>query len=157
MLRPDALRTRRILRVHVAVYSAALALLAILSWVEGAWGYLVLYALVLVIFALVVGVASFFLARSSREQGTFRAAAFLKRSLRSFVYGQITLATAMVAAATLARLTSGPLGPFPGGAFDGVPSMEPFEEGFAIEGYEIQLQIPRDPPYTSTTHAFRIV
>jgi hypothetical protein len=40
--------------VHVAGYSAALALLALLSWLGRGWGYFVLYGLVVMVFALVV-------------------------------------------------------------------------------------------------------
>ena len=83
-----------------------------------------------------LAVVSLGLARSSRSRGTSQATAFLQRSLRSFVCAQITLATALVATAILARLTSGPLGPFPGGAFEGVPSEQPFEEGLAFKGDE---------------------
>ncbi|MHC4492707.1 MAG: hypothetical protein ACYTDU_13900 [Planctomycetota bacterium] len=148
-----------VLRLHLGAYSALLALLALLSWLGRGWGYFVLYGLVLVTFALLVAGVSLALAWSSRSSGTARASAFLARSLRSFAYAQITLATALalVAAVAMARLTSGPLGPYPGGAFEGMPSEEPFEEDLVIEpDEEIQLQIPADPPYTITTHAFMI-
>ena len=116
-----------------------------------------LYGLVLATFALLVAVVSLSLAWRSRSRGTSRVSAFLERSLRSFAYAQITLATAIVASVALARLTSGPLGPYAGGAFERVPSEELFEEDLVIErDEEIQLQIPADPPYTITTHAFVI-
>ena len=158
-MRPDDVSSRRMLLVHLAAYSAVLALLALLSWMGRGWGYFVLYGLVLVTFALLVAVVSLGLAWSSRSRGTSRASAFLERILRSFAYAQITLAIALAATMVLvlARLTSGPLGPYPGGAFEGVPSEEPFEEDLVIEpDEEIQLQIPADPPYTITTHAFLI-
>ncbi len=135
---------------------ALLALLALLSWIGRGWGYFVLYGLVLAAFALVVAVASFGLRWTSRGRGLSRARAFVERSLRSFFYAQVTLAVALVATALLARLTSGPLGPFAGGPFDGVPSVEPFEDSLVIERDEIQLQIPAELPYTITTHAFLI-
>ena len=155
-MRPDVVGSRRKLRVHLWAYSAVLALLALLSWLGRGWGYFVVYGVILVTFALVVAVLSLGLARSSRSRGTSRATAFLQRSLRSFVYAQITLAAALGATAILARLTSGPLGPFPGGAFEGVPSGVPLEEALPFEADEIRLQIPTDPPYTITTHAFVI-
>lgn len=144
--------SRRLLRVHLGAHSAVLALLALLSWLGRGWGYFVLYGVLLLAFALFVAVVSLGLARSSRS----RAGAFVERSLRSFAYAEITLATALVATAILARLTSGPWGPFAGGPFEGVASEQPFEEGLVIEGDEIQMQIPTDPPYTITTHAFMI-
>ena len=143
-------------QVHLRAYSAVLALLALLSWLGRGWGYFVVYGVVLVTFALVVGVVSLGLSRSDRSRGSSRATAFLQRSLRSFAYAQITLVTALVATAFLARLTSGPLSSFAGGAFEGAPSEQPFEEGLALKGDEIQMQIPADPPYTITTHAFVI-
>ncbi|MEN8181122.1 MAG: hypothetical protein ABFS46_01155 [Myxococcota bacterium] len=154
---PREFGNRGTLRLHVGAYSAVLGLLFLLSWLGGGWGYLVLYGLVLATFAVVVAAVSLGLARGSRTRGTSRASAFLERSLRSFAYAQTTLVVALVATATLARLTSGPLGPYPGGAFEGVPSEEPFEEDLVLErDEEIQLQIPADPPYTITTHAFLI-
>jgi hypothetical protein len=141
---------------HVGAYLGVLALIALLSWLGRGWGYFVLYGLVLVTFAVLVAVVSLGLAWSSRSRGTSPASAFLERSLRSFAYAQITLASALIATAILARLTSGPLGPFAGGPFEGVPSDQPFEEGLLIQGDEIQLQISADPPYTITTHAFMI-
>ena len=144
------------LLAHIRTYSAVLALLAFLSWLGRGWGYFVLYGLVLATFGLVVAVVSLGLVWISRGRGTSRARAFVERSLRSFVYAQTTLATALVVTALLARLTSGPLGPFAGGPFDGVPSVEPFEENLVIERDEIQLQIPAEPPYTITTHGFLI-
>ena len=155
-MRPDVVATHGKLRVHVGAYSAVLALLALLSWLGHAWGYFIVYSVILVSFALVVGVVSLSLARSSPSKGNTRAAVFLQRSLRSFVYAQITLSAVLVAIAILARLTSGPLGLFPGGAFEGVPSEHPFEPGLVSQGDEIQMQIPTDPPYTITTHAFVI-
>ena len=137
-------------------YSAALTLIALVSWLGRGWGYFVLYGLVLVIFAVIVAVVSLGLVWIYRSRGASRASAFLERSLRSFAYAQITLAGALIATAILARLTSGPLGPFPGGPFEGVPSDQPFEAGLLIQGDEIQLQISADPPYTITTHAFMI-
>ncbi len=131
-------------------------MLAALSWLGGGWGYFVLYGAVLTAFIFVVGVGFFALLRASSSTGGSRAHAFLGRSLRSFVYAQITLATALVGTAVLARLTSGPLGPFPGMAFEGAPSEVPLEEALPFEGDEIELQIPTDPPYTITTHAFEI-
>jgi hypothetical protein len=142
---------------HVAVYAAVLALLALVSWLGSGWGYLVLYALVLVTFGLVVAAVSLGLQWSSRSRGTSRTSRFLARSLRSFAYAQITLVAAILTTVALARLMSGPLGPHPGGAFEGVPSDERFEEVLAIGPHEeIQLQIPADPPYTITTHAFMV-
>ena len=155
-MRPDVAGSRRTLRVHLWAYSAVLALLALSSWLGGAWGYFVVYGVVLVTFALVVGAVSLGLAWSSRSSGIPPVTVFLERSLRSFVYAQITLGAALVAIAVLARLTSGPLGLFPGGAFEGVPSEQPFEAGLVSSGDEIQMQIPTDPPYTITTHAFVI-
>ena len=142
--------------MHLGAHSAVLALLALLSWIGEGWGYFVLYSVVLVTLALLVAVVSLALAWSSRSRGTSRANAFLERILRSFAQAQITLAAALVATAILARLTSGPVSPFPGGAFEGVPSEQLFEEGLARKSNEIQMQIPADPPYTITTHAFVI-
>lgn len=148
---------RSTLRRHATAYAAVLALLVPVSWLGGGWGYLVLYGLVLLLFAGVVGVVWLGLARGARTRGSARASTFLERSLRSFSYAQITLVAAMIATAALARLTSGPLGPYPGGAFEGTPSEEPFDETLSLEpDEEIQLQIPADPPYTITTHAFLI-
>ncbi len=144
------------LRVHLSAYAALLALLALVSWLGGGWGYFVLYGLVLGTLALIVSVVSLGLAWSARSRGPSRANAFRERILRSFVYAQVTLATALIATAILARLTSGPLGPFPGGTFEGAPSEQPTEEHLAFEGDEIQIQIPADSPYTITTHAFVI-
>ena len=152
----DVSGSRARLRLPLALYSLVLALLALVSWLGDGWGYFVLYGFILVAFALVVGVVSIVLARRSPARGTSRATAFLGRSLRSFFYAQITLATALIASALLARLTSGPLGPFAGAPFDDPLSEGRFEESFPSEGGEIQLQIPGDPPYTITTHAFVI-
>ena len=105
------------LQVHLRAYSAVLAVLALLSWLGRGWGYFVVYGVVLVTFALVVGVVSLGLAGSTRSSRTARATAFLQRSLRSFAYAQITLGTVLVATAFLVRLTSGSLGFFAGGAF----------------------------------------
>ncbi len=125
--------SRRMILRHLGAYSAVLALLALLSWLGRGWGHFVLYGLVLATFALLVAVVSLGVAWISRSRGTSRARAFLARSLRSFAYAQITLAAAIVATVVLARLTSGPLGPYPGGAFEGVASEEPFEEDLVIE------------------------
>ena len=153
-MRTDGVNSRSMLHVHLGAYAVVLALLALLSWLGCGWGYLVLYGLVLGAFVLVVAVVSLGRAWRSRSRWTLRASAFIERSLRSFSNAQMTLAAAIVATAIVARLTSGPLGPLPGGPFDGVASEEPFEERLVIEGNEIQLQIPGDPPYTITTHAF---
>ena len=140
---------------HLRVYVAVLALLALVSWLGSGWGYLVFYAFVLVTFGLIVAAVSLGVRWSSRSRGAARASAFLARGLRSFTYAQLTLGAAILVSMVLARLMSGPLGPYPGGAFEGVPSDEPFEEGLVIGPHEeIQLQIPGDPPYTITTHAF---
>lgn len=148
--------TDRVVVVHAGAYTGLLAVLALLSWLGQGWGYFVLYGLVVAMFGLLVGGVSFGLARSSRSRGRSRSGDFVARSLRSFSRAQVTLATALVAAAVLARLTSGPLGPFPGGAFEGVPSKGPVEAGLLLDEEEIQLQVPADPPYTITTHAFVI-
>jgi hypothetical protein len=147
---------RKIALQHLGGYAAALVLLGLLSWLGGGWGYFVLYGLVVVAFGLVVGLVWIGLTRISRSSGALRASRFVERSLRSFSYAQITLAVALLVTAVLARAMSGPLGPFPGGAFKGTPSDRAFEADLVIEGEEIQLQIPADPPYTITTHAFVI-
>jgi len=141
------------LRVHLSVYAGLLALLALLSWLGRGWGYLVFYALLLAAFGLVVGVVR---AGLARRRGAAHAHAFLARALRSFARAQGTLALALVATAALARATSGPVGPFPGGPFEGSVSQAPFEADLVIPEGGIALQIPADPPYTITAHGFWI-
>jgi hypothetical protein len=141
---------------HAGAYVALLAVLALLSWLGRGWGYFVLYGLVVATFGLLVGAVSFGLVWRSRSRGSPRSGDFVERSFRSFSHAQITLATALVAAAVVAWWTSGPLGPFPGGAFEGMPSKGPVEDELLLDEGEIQLQVPADPPYTITTHAFVI-
>lgn len=141
------------LRVHLPVYALLLALLALLSWLGRGWGYLVFYALLLAAFGLVVGVVR---AGLARRRGAGRARAFVARALRSFARAQGTLALALVATAVLARATSGPVGPFAGGPFEGSVSQAPFEADRMMPEEAIALQIPGDPPYTITAHAFWI-
>ena len=106
-------------------------------------------------FAL-VSAAGMGLAQRASSEGAARASSFLRRSVRSFTYGQIALAIAVLLTVAFARFTSGPIGPFPGGPFEDPPSAGLDPEGWRIDGNEIQLQIPGDPPYTITTHAFVI-
>ncbi len=143
-------------RVHITAYAAVLALLALLSWAGGGWGYFVLYGLVLATSALIVAGVSLGLAWRSPSSGSARASAFRQRSVRSLSLAQLTLAVALVVTAVLARFTSGPLGPFAGGAFEGARSEVPLEQCFPLAEEEIQIQLPTDPPYTITTHAFVI-
>lgn len=146
----------RVVLVHAGTYGAILIAVAFLSWLGSGWGYLVLYGSVVATFGLIVAVVSLAMQRICRAQGTRRVADFAERSVRSFSRAQVTLAVALVCAATVSRLTSGPLGPFPGGAFEGVPSGDLLEHDLRLAGDEIQLQVPANPPYTITTHAFSI-
>lgn len=141
------------LPLHIATYGALLTLLGFLSWLGDGWGYLALYGIVLSAFAAFVG-APYLVQR--RRFGPVRASRFLARCLRSFARAQITLAVVIVATAVVARFSSGPLGPFPGGVFRGTASDQPFDDGLDLGGGEIQLTVPADPPYTITTHAFLI-
>lgn len=145
-----------IVPVHAGAYGAVLGLLGLLSWLGEGWGYFVLYGGVVGAFGLIVVGGSLVLARCSSSHGARRVRDFAERSVRSFSLAQVTLAAALLAAAIVARLTSGPLGPFPGGAFQGAPEHALVERVLQLEGDEIQLQVPANPPYTITTHAFEV-
>lgn len=144
------------LPLHAGTYAVLLVLLAVVSWLGRGWGYFVLYALVLLTFALVVLAGFIWFARGSSHKRTPRRIHFLARFFRSFAKAQITLGLVLLATAIVARSASGPLGPFSGGRFEGTPSELAFHDGFTIEGDEVQIQISSDPPYTITTHAFMI-
>jgi hypothetical protein len=138
----------------VGAYAALLVVLGVLSWLGEGWGYFVLYGLVVSSFGILVGAVSFGLGRISPVPS--RSRDFVARSFGSFTRAQLTLAVALVGAAVLARSTSGPLGPFPGGPFQATPSKSPFNAEFKLESEEIQMQVPAQSPYTITTHAFVI-
>ncbi len=144
------------MRLHAGTYAAVLAVLGLLSWLGQGWGYFALDGFVVAMFVLLVGGIRLGIARRSRSQHSSRSADFVERSVRSFSNAQVTLVVALAAAAILARLTSGPLGPFPGRAFAGVPSQGSLEAELPLDVDEIQLQVPAEPPYTITTHAFVI-
>ena len=64
----------RTLRRHTAVYAVVLALLALVSWLGGGWGYLVLYGLVLGLFAIAAVLAPSYLAGRVLNYRDVRAA-----------------------------------------------------------------------------------
>jgi len=148
-------RNRVVLR-HAGAYALVLGALGVFSWLGRGWGYFVLYGSVVAAFGLVVAGASLVRALHSRSQDTRRAGSLAERSVRSFSLAQITLTIALLATATVARLTSGPLGPFHGGPFEGVVIRGLVTSDLQLDGDEIQLQVPANPPYTITTHAFAI-
>ena len=147
----------RIVLPHIVGSTALLGLLGLVSASRGSWGYFALYARVLTALGIIARLAwaglRFF---GSGLEGPARARRFLRTSLRSFVYAQLTLGSALAAVALVARLGSGPIGPFPGGPFRGRASSGPLADVTALDAEEVQLQIPAEPPYTITTHAFLI-
>ena len=135
----------------------AVALLAWVSFGGGGWGYFGLYAGSLLVLAVVTGLAWAAHRLLHRDDGASRARRDItRRILRSFVLAELTLGGAILGVALIARLGSGPVGPFAGGPFREVAA-GPLPASLApLEVEEIQLQIPSDPPYSITTHGFVI-
>lgn len=149
--------TTRVLLPHLAGHSMILAVLAWVSVAGDGWGYLVLYAGVTALLAVVIGLswAADRLLCGDKESLEQRQD-IARRTLRSFVHAELTLGLAILVTATVARLGSGPIGPFAGGPFQQAASSELPMDLEPLDAEEIQLQIPSDPPYTITTHGFVI-
>lgn len=134
-------------------HGAALGVTGGLSWLGDGWGYLALYGLVLATFGVVTASGWAAVRRSS---GRPASRDFVLRFAWSFARAEMTLASTVVLTAGIARGMEGPIGPFPGGPFEGQPSSEPWPENLALPGHGLQLQIPATPPYTINTHGFML-
>ena len=142
---------------HLVGQSTVLALLAWVSVAGDGWGYFALYAGALAVLAGGVALAwAVHRLRSTGEAALRSRRDLVRRILRSFVMAELTLAGAILAVAVIARLGSGPIGPFAGGPFreEAATALPAQLEPLDVE--EIQLQVPSDPPYSITTHGFVI-
>ena len=129
--------------------------IAVLSYVGGGWGYLLVYAFLLLMLAIVT--AGLDLAMRLRGLPAAQRGKLRTRALRSFALAEAAVAVALVITAGAVRRLDHPIGMFAGGALSGDLMTEPVDDwSFASQLEELQLQIGLRTigvsPYSITTH-----
>ena len=141
---------------QLLLQACVLAAIAVLSYVGGGWGYLLVYAFLLLILAIVI--AGLDVSMRLRGLPAVRRGELRARALRSFALAEAAVAVALVITAGAVRGLDHPIGMFAGGALSGDLMTEPVDDwSFASrEEEELQLQIglqtPGVSPYSITTH-----